>query len=249
MTPDRRRGVRARQFVVALPYVPRIGRWSTLGGALVLSVGLLLWASSLDSWGPGPALSSLRLAAVALCAAAVFTLDDPAADTTAASPLPLRHRRGGSLASATTAVAGMWVLLLGLVGLLLPGSADAADIAGLRGRLTVELAWLLAVGAAVATVTARRLGGAAGGIAAAPAVVLVYAGAHQLPAAWTLVAGGPMDPAWGPAHRRLVVLALLGLLVTIWAVRDPWRSTHRRSRPGSPASVADAPVASLTGSD
>lgn len=131
----------------------------------------------------------------------------------------------------------MWVLLLGLAALLLPDSADAADIAWLRGRLTVELAWLLTVGAAVATVTARRLGGAAGGIAAAPAVVLVYAGAHQLPAAWTLVAGAPLDPAWGPAHRRLVVLALMGLVVTIWAVRDPWGWTRRRRRLGFPASV------------
>lgn len=232
MRPARRRGTRARQFLAVLPYVPRIGRWSVLGGALLLSVGLLLWASALDSWGPGLALSSLRLAATGLCAAAVFALDDPAADITAASPLPLRHRRGASLALAVTLVAGMWVLLLGLPSLLLPQGADAGCLAWLRKPLTIELLWLLAVGTAVATVNARRLGGTAGGIAAAPAVMLLYAGAHQLPAEWALIAGSPLDSGWGPAHRRLLVLALVGLVVTVWAVRDPWHRTFGRGRLG-----------------
>jgi drug/metabolite transporter (DMT)-like permease len=111
---DPRRGrVWARQTLAALPYLPRVGRWTVLGGALLLSAGLL-WASTSESWGTGPALSSLRLAAVALCAAAVFTLDDPAADTTAASPLPLRHRRAASGALAAATVVGMWLLLMRL---------------------------------------------------------------------------------------------------------------------------------------
>lgn len=220
-----------------LRYLPRVGRWSALSGALLLSGVLLLWASTRDGWGPAAALGNLRLAAVMLCGAAVFTLDDPAADTTAASPTKLRHRRGAALGLALATMAVAWEALLRGGFLLLDDAADAC-LALVRWPLTVELLWLFAVGVAVAAVTARRLGGTAGGIAAGPTIVLLYAGVHQLPASWTLIAGGPLDPAWAPAHRRLLVLTLVAVAVAVWALRDPWRP--RRSGGGRPARARGA---------
>lgn len=244
MRPARHRAaVRVRQTVAAVRYLPRIGRWSVLSGAMVLGTGLLLWTSTRAGWGVGPALSSLRLAGVMLCAAAVFTLDDPAADTTAASPLPLHHRRGASFLLAMATVGVLWSGLVGLASLLLTEGIADACLALVRGPLTSELLWLVAVGVAVATVTARRLGATAGGIAAGPAVVLLYAGVHQLPASWTLIAGGPLDAVWAPAHRRLVVLAVVAAVIALWAVRDPWQPAFlERARRGLLPAIGAASV-------
>lgn len=214
--------VRTRQLLAALPYLVRIGRWSVPGGAALLGAALLVAASQLAGWGPGPALASLRLAAVALCAAAVLTLDDPAADTTAASPLPLRHRRGAGIVLAMAAVTVAWVALLGLASRLLGACTDDVCLVRVHVPVTLELVWLLAVGVAVATLAARRLGAPAGGLAAGPAVVLLHVAAHQLPDGWARVPLGTDPATWGPAHWRLVALAGAGGVLTLWAIRDPW---------------------------
>lgn len=232
----RRAGMRTPRPVSLVTYLPRVGRWSTLPGAAAVAAAILLIAAQTDGWGGGPPLSELRLGAVALAATLAFALDDPAADTLAASPTPLRSRRLWSLVLAVGALGALWAGLLGLSGALLPAVADAC-LAVVRAPLTLELGLLGVTGVALGTVATRRLGGGAGGIVAGPGVVLVF---FALVAVLGWLPGSPLDPAWSELHRRMLLSALVLTLVVVWATRDLWQ--RRFSLAGWPTAVLSVAV-------
>lgn len=211
-----------RQLRALAPYVPRIGRGAMLPAAATMGTALVLVASSFESWGAGPPIPTLRLVAVALCASAVFLLDDEAAGTLESSPTSLRSRRGVLIVFVATGVGVAWWGIVGLSQALLPEAA-AACLAVVQRPLTVEIAALLAVAVVIASVAARRVGPTTAGIAAGPATVLLFIAAMQLPERWALLPDGPMDPSWTAAHGRLLVVGAIAALAIAWVARDPWQ--------------------------
>lgn len=223
-TTPRPTSSRSRQLVALATYVPRVGRWSVLPGAALVSAVVLVVASLTDGWSAGTALTGLRLGAVTLAAAAGYALDDPATDTLAASPTALRVRRAASLALAGIVVGALWAGLLMLAAALLPDGAADACLGLVRGSLTWELVTVGVIGVAIGALVARRLGGNAGGAAAGPTVVLLFF-ALVGPVGW--LPASPLDPRWTDIHARMWMVALVVAAVIGWATRDPWQRSER----------------------
>jgi hypothetical protein len=118
--------------------------------------GLLAVAVATLPRGTPPTLR-LELAAIALAMGASFALDDDAAVSVEASPVPLALRNAVRAGFAIPIPATIWLTLL-----LVTPEADACT-------LTVELGGLLA--AALALGAAGRRLGADGGLVAAPALL------------------------------------------------------------------------------
>ena len=196
---------RARQAILLAWPSLRTAAW-----VAVLPVGALgLGVLTLD----GPVVLELRLAAVALAAGAAFVLDDPAAETIAASPTPLLFRNLLRAALALPSVAVLWVLLLLY--------ADAAP----AWALTLELAAMLAATLAIAALAAPLVPDGRGGIAAAPALlVLLGAAALALPDGFTLFAAGPFDVRWDASHERWASILVAAVLAFVYASLDPGRA-------------------------
>lgn len=177
--------------------------WPALVPAALLGLAIL----QLD----GDRVVLLRLAAVALCVAAAFALDDPAAETTAAAPAPLLFRRALRLALVLPLVGVAWALLLGAGGPV-P-----------EGGLTLELAAMLAFALAASAWAAAYVADGRGGLAAAPVLLVALAAAAiALPERWTLFAGAA-DPRWTAAHARWTAVLVLALLALLAASVDPGR--------------------------
>ena len=216
---------RARQaFLLAWPSL-RTAAWVAVLPAGALGLGVL----TLD----GPVVLELRLAAVALAAGAAFVLDDPAAETIAASPTPLLFRRLLRAALALPVVAALWALLL--------LHADAAP----AWALTLELAAMLATTLAVAALAAPLVPDGRGGVAAAPALlVLLGAAALALPDGLTLFAAGPLDARWEASHERWASVLVAAVLAFVYASLDPGRARllalRARREPLAPAGTTDA---------
>lgn len=196
----RQAGLLLRPLVRAVPLAP-----------LPAAAGFGLLVLSLE----GDVLH-LRLAAVALCAGAAFSLDDAAAATTASSPTPLLIRRLLRVAVVAPVAALLWVLLAAYAG-----ESPATP-------LGLELAAMLAVTLAVAAASAPFVPEGRGGLAAAPALlVLLGVAALALPDGWSLFAAGPHDPRWTASHERWSLFGLLALLVLVYASLDPCRARMR----------------------
>lgn len=217
--------VRGRQAIQLLPFVPRVGRWAVVPATAGMAAVMLGIAALFADWGAGAAATTLRLGAVALAGAVGFALDDPAAVTVAASPLPLRARRSLAAVGVLAASAVAWLLLLGTAGGLLD-DAGTACLTLMRGGLSWEAGWLFATVVLTAVVAGRR-SGVTGGTAASAAVILVYLAAHQLPARWSVLPGSPLDPMWASGHRHLMVITAVVAVVALLAMADPWRRGGR----------------------
>ena len=99
-----------RTAALSLRPVVRSIRWGPLVGAGVAGAALV-WLMGPDRPNPTTSLSSLRLAAVLLCAGAAFALDDQAADTLAPSPTTLLARRGLRVAVVVASAGLLWAAL------------------------------------------------------------------------------------------------------------------------------------------
>jgi len=192
---------RVRQArLLAWPLV-RTVPWLSLPGAGVVGIGVL----SLD----GPTVLKLRFAAIALCAAAAFALDDRAADLAAVSPTPLLFRRALRVALVLGIIAALWGLVLWYAG------------DGFHAGLTLELAAMLAVTLAAAAVAAPFTADGRGGIVAGPALLTLLAtAALALPDSWTLFAPGSADPRWAASQQRWGAILAVALLTLAGASRD-----------------------------
>lgn len=210
--------VRAHQARLLGRPLARAIHWLPLPAAAALAIGVLT--------PEGDILFQLRLAAIALCVGAAFVLDDPAAETTASSPMPLLGRRLVRVALVLPVVAALWLLLLRYAG------------AAFSGAVTLELAAMLAVTLATAALAAPFVADGRGGVVAAPALPgLLAAAALTLPEDWTLFAEGPDDPRWAPSHGRWAVLLVIATLLFLYASLDPGRarlSSRLRDRNQAP---------------
>jgi hypothetical protein len=153
---------RARQLLLLVRPTVRSADWRApvASGALAVVVGAL-------TSGVSPTLR-LEFAAVALALGASSALDDPAADSLAASPAPVALRHAVRAGCALPLPAAIWLLLV-----LRSHGID-------RGTLTLELAGLLASALALGAVGARV--GARGGTAAGPALLGLVTAAALSPA-------------------------------------------------------------------
>ena len=108
VTRARQAALLVRPTLRALP-LARFGGCATAAAAVVWVLG---------STGDGQTLLGLQCAAVALCVGAAAVVEDPAANTIAAVPPPLRFRRALRLAIGAAALALAWgtVLALGDIG-------------------------------------------------------------------------------------------------------------------------------------
>lgn len=155
---------------------------------------------------------ALVAAAVVAGAAVAFAVDDPAAETLAASPTPLAARRAVRLSAVLLGVALLAALVVSIA--VAGGSVGAGDLAR-RGAELAAAAGLAA--AAAGTADRRRLPSAAigGAVAGLLGVLLVSAFAYRHDALPALVAS--------PVHARWWLLAGAGWAVAAWSWRDPAR--------------------------
>lgn len=181
----------------------------TLGGIALLAGGPTVIVLTQGGHDFGFAL---LVAALVVGAAMAFTVEDPAAETLAASPTSLARRR---LVRASVLVAS--AMLLGIVLVVLAdarGEVTAEEL----GRRAAELAAVAGIATAAAG-QAHRVGlpGAAlGGAMAASLVTLVVSSLSfrydALPSLVTTV-----------HHERWWWIAVAGCAVTAWVWRDPAR--------------------------
>lgn len=201
----------------------------------------------------------VRLAAVALALGAGLVLDDPAAETLAATPTTLAARRALRLLLAVPVLGAAWILVLGLSAQRLPMPAAAAtDPSGAMpaggvttavvgtgempaGGFTLELAGMVAAALAVAALAIRVLGdGRVGGVVAGPALLALLGAALRLPGRWALFAPHPAHPVWAGAQGRWLLALLVATTVLTAASRDPAarlrprRANQRGSKPEAP---------------
>lgn len=207
---------RARQArLLARPTV-RLASWRALPFAGAVAVAMVQFDA--------PHVIELRLAAIALCIGAAFVLDDPAAQSLAASPTPLLFRRLLRTTLLLPLVGGLWAIVLWRAG------------ESYASALTLELAAMLAVTLAAAAAATARAADGRGGLAAAPALLIMLSTALlALPAAWTLFAGGPADPAWDASHVRWALVLAVAVAAFLAASRDP---ADPRARPAGLRGIA-----------
>ena len=203
---------RARQArLLAAPTV-RLASWRALPAAAAVAVAVVQF--------DGPQVTELRMAAIALCIAAAFVLDDPAAQSLAASPTPLLLRRLLRTTLVLPLVAALWAIVLWRAG------------ESFTTALTFELVAMLVVTLAVAAAATALVPDGRGGLAAGPVLLIMLTAALlMLPSAWTLFARDPTDPAWQASHNRWALLLAIGVATFLAASRDPAaRRSLRRPR-------------------
>lgn len=199
---------------IALRPTARAVEWMAPLGSAAVSLGVVGYAAVRSGGAPDAgSLTPLRLAMVALAAGAATAVDDPAAPTLAASPLPLGARRALQLGLVATAWLLAWAAALGAASWL-PSRAPAA-------QLTLEAVGWLAIGLAVAV----RFGSTA----SAPALLVLVVLVGRLPDRVALLTAGDR---WSALQLRWVGIVLAAVTIVAWSSRDPARV---RRRPGEPA--------------
>ncbi len=188
-------------------------RWDAPAIAAGLVLVILVWQRD-DLTGTTVALAVTRAVGVILVVGFLALLDDVAFSQVAAVPAPLYSRELPQLAAMT-------VLVLGPVLAL----AWAADLPW-RG-LALEIAALLALGAAMVLVLRTRTGHLEPSLSVS-VVLLVLTGAFSaVPSRYQMwVQPGP---EWSDAHRRWAALLVVSLAAGTYALRDPAARSLRRA--------------------
>ena len=210
---------RAGQARLLVRPTARLASWSALPAADAVALAMLQFDA--------PQVIELRLAAIALCVGAAFVLDDPAAQSLAASPTPLLFRRLLRIVLLVPLVGVLWAVVLWHAG------------ASFTTALTLELATMLVVTLAAAALAAPLAPDGRGGLAAAPALLITLTAALLLlPAGWTLFVADPADPAWETSHLRWALLLGAAVAAFLAASRDP---ANPRARVGRLRRGTDGP--------
>ena len=203
--------------------------WRTLPRralAMAAALGLLLAASTrLPAHAPGTdvGLFVLRLTALTGALGLAFLLDDPARDTSAATPVGRPVRAALRLALTAPLAALWWTTAL----LLVPSSSRPA-----LALVTLEAAAMAACALALATAAVRftdtpEVGRGTAIRLGAAAVVLVL-----VPPRWGLLTT-PDDPRWQATQIRwAAVLTVTLVLCTLWTPEPLRRRPGRLARLG-----------------
>jgi hypothetical protein len=200
--------IRGAQLHALARPVRRSVRWQPVVTSGVLVALLLWWRHGTQPGGPGVEL--VRACGLVLGVGTAFLLDDPAAPTTAAVPLPLSWRSAYRVVFGVVLVAVLW-------GGVLTWAVRTSAYHLPWGGLTLQAAaWTLLVLAVAAT--ARRLGDLdEPGAATAAGMTVLALLIHLLPA-WLLLTG---DPATSASLTRWGAVLLVAVLALWLAVRDP----------------------------
>lgn len=171
-------------------------------------------------------LFALRGAAVILCSAVAFVIDDPADPCLASSPTPLAIRRGMRVAFAGVFFALVWAGATQLAG---PG----VPLVGVTLEAAAMLVFTLAVSACV------EAGGAAGGPALALALLGTFVFQQRWPR-WFIMLTVARDPVQRTAAAHWLVVLAVSAGVLAASGRDPagrarlCKARHRAHRGDRP---------------
>jgi hypothetical protein len=161
------------------------------------------------------------LALVASTAGLGFALDDPAAETVAASPTPLARRRIHRVGIAGAITVATWLAIAGVVATSKTQRFPAYDV-------LIELAALAAIGLATSALVQRRTQAPGGPTAALVVLVgpaflygVVFRDVRVVP---SLVPGQDLRERW-------IWIALAGAALLVRASRDPAGRRHVRNNP------------------
>ena len=185
--------------------------WPALLGGSAIGAGIL--AVCVAFAADGPPLPYVRLALVALAAAAAFVLDEPCAAAVDAVPVT---RRGRTAIRVTAVALPFAVWTAAVLALERRNGATAV------GALLVEGAGMLAVAVAVSAVL-RLAGRAEPGeivasfMGASMLGVLIF---NPLPASMPLF---PVDNGWAASTALWGSFAVAGVMFVVAASRDPYR--------------------------
>lgn len=166
-------------------------------------------------------VSVVRGATLMVSAAGASVFDDPATSITQATPAPVRVRAGTRIMVQLGVVVAAWS---GVVALASWRSAEPLPVA----LLFVELATLVTVGWAVAAWWRRGSGDLRAGHVAAPALLVFFLAARELPQRLSLFTWDPADGTWGASQTRWVALGAVAVAAVITALREPL--SRQRSR-------------------
>lgn len=214
-------------LVRAMPWVP----W------LPVSAGIAGLAWAVQGLQPDFASRQLYLRGGLLLAALAisFAFDDPAAETTEATPSPLRRRRSLRLIVSLIPWAAL-VTVVVLTGttqmhpvLVLSSPLDSRELP--VGRLLLEAATMASWGLATASALAFRGDDEPGKIASGT-LLAVYAAAWIVPERWKPWAD-PADPRWNTALAWWLVALGAGVFVAVvfrWDSRQSGTLGIRLSR-------------------
>ena len=161
------------------------------------------------------------LALVTSTAGLGFALDDPAAETVAASPMSLARRRIIRVLIALTITVGVWFLVAAVVASSATHHFPTSDI-------VIEIAALAAIGLATGASVQRRTDSPGGPTAA---LVVLVGPAFMSAVAFGDVSVMPSLVPGQPLRERWVWLTVLALIALISASRDRAAGQVRTRRP------------------
>ena len=182
--------------------------------------GLVGLAAIITQISRGRSLTeTYALALVTSTAGLGVALDDPAAETVAASPMSLARRRAIRVLIAVTITIGVWFLIAAVVAASSAHHFPTADI-------VIEIAALSAIGLAAGAAVQRRTDSPGGPTAA---LVVLVGPAFMSAVAFRDVRVFPSLVPGQPLRERWVWLTVLALSALISASRDR-ASRHVRGR-------------------
>ncbi|MDQ4059433.1 MAG: hypothetical protein M3124_09960 [Actinomycetota bacterium] len=207
---DRGESVEAAAFsrvaAVAFPALGRSIPWVPLATAALVSTLVVGWRHGHAAAVP------LQLVAILLSSAAGFALDDPAAETLAASPTSLLRRRLLRLLLVGPPVAVVWGLLLWWQG------TDGAEE---TWALMLLFAGLLGLSMGVSGIAGRRSAKGSGGIVVPPAIFVLLILSTVIPREWRPLPLGDVPGGWDQIYLRWGAAAVLGTIAFLTSSRDP----------------------------
>ncbi|MFR9796323.1 hypothetical protein ACL02U_10525 [Streptomyces sp. MS06] len=197
LAADRPRPGRTRMALALLRPSLRAMRLAPLAGGVVVALALAVLPNAVGLTLSLPqAVLFLRGTAVALALGLAFVLDDPATATTEVLPVSARLRRLVRLAPVLVVAGAVWEI---------SWLTMRQSTAGLPADLGWEGAGIAALTLAIAAWTS------VGGVAAAPALLLLVLAAAFAPDA-VAPFPAPRSPQWGETHVVWAVVTALAVI-------------------------------------
>jgi hypothetical protein len=203
--------------VAAALVVPTLRAVKWLPMILSLAIGLALLMLSVvlpDNVDPSQLLTWVRTSAVFGALSVAFLLDDPAATTTAAAPVPVSVRRAVRIGLALPVLACWWGAVLAACATFAP-QAPVPTAALLLEGATMTVATLT-----LSVICARWVPEGLGGVAAAPGLLLGAALAAALPEPVALFTT-PNSPHWASSHYGWVGILAACCAAVVLSSRSP----------------------------
>ncbi len=195
--------------VVAAQLLPAVARsisWAPLALAAVVATLVVAWRHGHSAAVP------LQFVAILLSSGVGFALDDPAAETLAASPASLLRRRSLRLLLVVPPVALLWTLLMWWQG------TEGAEE---TWALMFLFAGLVGLALGVAGIAGRGSPRGLGGIVVPPTLFFLLILSSAIPREWRPLPLGDVPGGWTQIYIRWAAAAVLGTVVFLASSRDP----------------------------